>query len=52
MQKPVAVEEGDTPEILQRRVMEQAEWIILPQAIDLIANGRVSVTNGHVTVEK
>ena len=42
LQKPVAVEEGDTPEILQRRVMEQAEWIILPQAIDLIANGRVS----------
>ena len=33
LQKPVAVEEGDTPEILQRRVMEQAEWIILPQAI-------------------
>ena len=52
LQKPVAVEEGDTPEILQRRVMEQAEWIILPQAIDLIANGRVSVANGHVTVEK
>ena len=43
---------GDTPELLQRRVMEQAEWIILPQAIDLIANGRVSVANGHVTVEK
>ena len=43
---------GDTPEILQRRVMEQAEWIILPQAIDLIANGKVSVANGHVTVEK
>ena len=52
LQKAVAVEEGDTPEILQRRVMEQAEWIILPQAIDLIANGRVSVANGHVTVEK
>ena len=52
LQKPVAIEEGDTPEILQRRVMEQAEWIILPQAIDLIANGRVSVANGHVTVEK
>ena len=52
LQKPVAVEEGDTPEILQRRVMEQAEWIILPQAIDLIANGRVSVADGHVTVEK
>ena len=52
LQKAVAVEEGDTPEILQRRVMEQAEWIILPQAIDLIANCRLSVANGHVTVEK
>ena len=52
LQKAVEVKEGDTPEILQRRVMEQAEWIILPQAIDLIANGRVSVANGHVTVEK
>lgn len=42
LQKAVAVEEGDTPEILQRRVMEQAEWIILPQAIDMIANGKVN----------
>ncbi|MBE5921665.1 MAG: phosphoribosylglycinamide formyltransferase [Lachnospiraceae bacterium] len=39
-QKAVEVLEGDTPEILQRRVMEQAEWIIMPQAIDDIANGR------------
>jgi phosphoribosylglycinamide formyltransferase-1 len=38
LQKPVMVEEDDTPEILQRRVMEQAEWIILPQAINMIAN--------------
>lgn len=38
-QKSVMVEEGDTPETLQRRVMEQAEWIILPKAIDMIANG-------------
>ena len=37
-QKPVMVEEGDTAEVLQRRVMEQAEWIILPQAINDIAN--------------
>ncbi len=36
-QKPVLVEEGDTPEILQRRVMEQAEWIILPQAAEMVA---------------
>jgi len=38
LQKAVEVKEGDTPEILQRRIMEQAEWILLPQAIDLIAN--------------
>ena len=37
-QKPVMVEDGDTPEILQKRVMEQAEWIILPEAINMIAN--------------
>ena len=36
-QKPVLVEEGDTPESLQRRVMEQAEWIILPQAAEMVA---------------
>ena len=45
LQKAVEVEEGDTPEVLQRRVMEQAEWKILPKAIDLIANGRVRVEN-------
>ena len=39
-QKAVEVEEGDTPEILQRRVMEQAEWVILPKAINMIANGQ------------
>ncbi|HIT65455.1 MAG TPA: phosphoribosylglycinamide formyltransferase [Candidatus Ventrimonas merdavium] len=40
LQKAVEVQEGDTPEILQRRVMEQAEWVILPKAIDMIANGQ------------
>ena len=40
-QKAVYIEPGDTPEVLQKRVMEQAEWIILPQAIDDIANGRL-----------
>lgn len=40
LQKAVEVREGDTPEVLQRRVMEEAEWLILPQAIDLIANGQ------------
>lgn len=48
MQKAVAVQEGDTPEALQRRVMEEAEWIILPQSIDLIANGKVTVKDGKV----
>ena len=38
LQKAVEVKEGDTPEILQRRVMEEAEWIILPQAIQMIAS--------------
>ena len=40
-QKAVEVQEGDTPEILQRRVMEEAEWKILPRAIDEIANGKI-----------
>lgn len=40
-QKAVYVQPGDTPEILQRRVMEEAEWLLLPQAIDDIANGRL-----------
>lgn len=47
-QKPVMVEDGDTPEVLQKRVMEQAEWIILPQAIDAIANGKIKVVDGKV----
>ena len=48
LQKAVAVEPGDTPEVLQRRVMEQAEWKILPKAIDLIANGKVCVEGNLV----
>lgn len=50
LQKAVEVEEGDTPEILQRRVMEEAEWRILPRAIDLIANGKVEVRDGRAVV--
>ena len=50
LQKAVEIKEGDTPEILQRRVMEQAEWKILPCAIDLIANGKVSVVDGKVHI--
>ncbi len=52
LQKAVEVQEGDTPEVLQRRVMEQAEWVILPQAVDLIANGRVAVEDGRVRITR
>lgn len=52
LQQPVAVEPGDTPETLQRRVMEQAEWKILPKAIDLIANGKVRVEGGKALVSE
>ena len=41
LQKAVEVKPGDTPELLQRRVMEEAEWVILPRAIDMIANGQI-----------
>ncbi len=51
LQKAVAVEPEDTPETLQRRVMEQAEWVILPQAINLIAAGRVAVCDGRVEIK-
>ena len=52
LQKAVEVQNGDTPEVLQRRVMEQAEWKILPKAIDLIANGKVKVEDGRTIVEE
>lgn len=48
LQKAVEVLDGDTPEILQKRIMERAEWVILPMAIDLIANGRVEIKDGKV----
>ncbi len=50
LQKAVEVEPFDTPKSLQQRVMEQAEWQILPLAIDLIANGRVKVTEGKAAI--
>lgn len=50
MQKPVVVLPGDTPEVLQRRVMEEAEWIILPKSLALIADGRVKVSDGQVEI--
>ena len=50
LQKAVEVQQDDTPEVLQRRVMEQAEWKILPKAIDLIANGKVRVDDHKTTI--
>lgn len=50
MQKSVAVRADDTPETLQRRVMEEAEWVILPWSINLIACGMVTVENGRVKI--
>ena len=41
LQKAVYIEDGDTPEILQKRVMEQAEWIILPQAVEMVCKGEI-----------
>lgn len=52
LQKPVMVEQDDTPEVLQKRIMEQAEWIILPKAIDLIANGKIHVDGRKVTIDE
>ncbi|SHI46573.1 phosphoribosylglycinamide formyltransferase-1 [Butyrivibrio fibrisolvens DSM 3071] len=51
LQKAVMVEQGDTPEILQKRVMEQAEWKIMPRAINLIAQGKVKVEDRKVIID-
>lgn len=51
LQKAVCVEPDDTPKSLQQRVMEQAEWKIMPQAIDLIANDRIEVVDGRVVIK-
>lgn len=50
LQKAVEVRQGDTAKELQLRVMQEAEWKILPKAIDLIANGKVSVVDGRVVI--
>ncbi len=51
LQKAVEVKEGDTPEILQRRIMEEAEWKILPEAVKLFCDGRIIVENNRVTIK-
>ncbi len=50
LQKAVEVKNGDTPEILQRRVMEQAEWIILPKAVSLLCQDKIRVENGRAYI--
>ncbi len=52
MQKAVEVKNGDTPEILQRRVMEQAEWKILPEAVSLFCQGKIKIINNIAVVEE
>ncbi len=51
LQKAVYVQQGDTAEVLQKRVMVEAEWEILPQAIDAIANGRVVMEDGKAWIQ-
>ncbi len=51
LQKAVPVEPGDTPETLQRRIMEQAEWQLLPEAVSLFCAGRLSVDGAVVTIK-
>lgn len=52
LQRAVAVEENDTPETLQRRIMEQAEWVILPRAVSLFCQGRLKVEGRTVRILK
>ncbi len=52
LQKAVAVREGDTPELLQRRVMEEAEWLILPQAVSLFCQDRLTVAGRIVHIKE
>ncbi len=52
LQKAVQVLEGDTPEVLQRRVMEQAEWLLLPRAVALFCQGRLRVEGRTVHIEE
>ena len=51
-QKAVAVKEGDTPEVLQRRIMEEAEWKLLPEAVSLFCQGRIHVEGRNVIIKE
>lgn len=52
LQKAVEVKQGDTPEVLQKRIMEEAEWKILPQAVKLFCEDRLEVDNGKVIIKE
>ncbi|MCH5200650.1 MAG: phosphoribosylglycinamide formyltransferase [Oscillospiraceae bacterium] len=52
LQKAVEVKNGDTPEILQKRVMEQAEWVILPEAVRLFCEGKITVRDGKTVISE
>ncbi|MBE6845555.1 MAG: phosphoribosylglycinamide formyltransferase [Ruminococcus sp.] len=52
MQKAVAVENGDTPEVLQKRIMEQAEWKILPQTVSLFCQDKIEIVDGRAVVNE
>ena len=52
LQKAVEVRQGDTPELLQKRVMEEAEWSLLPKAVSLFCEGRLSVKDGIVELKE
>lgn len=52
LQKPVEVLNGDTPEILQKRIMEEAEWKILPQAVSLFCQDKIEIVNGKAFVKQ
>ena len=52
LQKAVEVKEGDTPETLQRRIMEEAEWRILPEAVRLFCEDRITVADNRVSIKE
>ena len=51
LQKAVEVQEGDTPEILQKRVMEEAEWKLLPRAVSLFCQGKIQIEGKHTVIK-
>lgn len=52
LQKAVEIQNGDTPQLLQRRVMEEAEWVLLPKAVELFAHGKLRVEDGRAIMEQ